>query len=81
MCGTCGCNVTEDNAGLRIGTDGPQVVDVMQSLMGVYDRAAAHNRAHFDAAGVLVVNLTSSPGSGKTALLEATSDAVGCGSR
>ena len=77
MCGTCGCSVTEDNAGLRIGTDGPQVVDVMQSLMGVNDRAAAYNRAHFDAAGVVVVNLMSSPGSGKTALLEATIDALG----
>ena len=77
MCGTCGCNVTEDNAGLRLGTDGSRVVDVMQSLMSINDRAAAHNRAHFDAAGVLVVNLMSSPGSGKTALLEATIDALG----
>ena len=31
-----------------------------------------HNRAHFDEAGVLVLNLMSSPGSGKTSLLEAT---------
>jgi hydrogenase nickel incorporation protein HypB len=33
---------------------------------------AAHNRAHFDAQGVLAVNLMSSPGSGKTTLLEST---------
>jgi hydrogenase nickel incorporation protein HypB len=33
---------------------------------------ATHNRQHFDAHGVLVINLMSSPGSGKTALLEAT---------
>ncbi len=39
------------------------------------DHRAAHNRAHFDAAGVLVVNLMSSPGAGKTSLLEATIEA------
>jgi hydrogenase nickel incorporation protein HypB len=33
---------------------------------------AGHNRSHFDAHKVLVINLMSSPGSGKTALLEAT---------
>jgi hydrogenase nickel incorporation protein HypB len=36
------------------------------------DQRAAHNRQHFDEAGILVVNLMSSPGSGKTRLLEAT---------
>jgi len=33
---------------------------------------AEHNRAHFDAQKVLVINLMSSPGSGKTSLLEET---------
>jgi hypothetical protein len=37
------------------------------------DRLAARNRSLFDAAGVLVVNLMSAPGAGKTSLLEATS--------
>jgi hydrogenase nickel incorporation protein HypB len=41
-------------------------------LLEANDRVAAHNRAHFDAHGVLAINLMSSPGSGKTALLEAT---------
>jgi hydrogenase nickel incorporation protein HypB len=36
------------------------------------DRAAAHNRAHFDAHGVLAVNVMGAPGSGKTELLSAT---------
>ena len=35
-------------------------------------RSRAHNREHFDAHGVLAINLMSSPGAGKTALLEAT---------
>jgi hydrogenase nickel incorporation protein HypB len=37
---------------------------------------AAHNREHFDKYNVLAINLMSSPGSGKTALLEATIDAL-----
>jgi hydrogenase nickel incorporation protein HypB len=44
----------------------------MQDLLRENDHQAAHNRAHFDEAGVLAVNLMSSPGSGKTSLLEAT---------
>ncbi len=41
------------------------------------DHTAAHNRQHFEHHGVLAVNLMSSPGAGKTALLEATIDALG----
>jgi hydrogenase nickel incorporation protein HypB len=36
------------------------------------DREAAHNREHFQTEGIVAVNLMGSPGSGKTALLEAT---------
>jgi hydrogenase nickel incorporation protein HypB len=48
------------------------VLEVLQDLLAANDRTAAHNRAHFDEHGVLVINLMSSPGAGKTALLEAT---------
>ena len=41
-----------------------------EGLLSRNDHLAAHNREHFQAAGVRVVNLLSSPGSGKTALLE-----------
>src|SRR5690242_3256542 len=78
MCDTCGCNVTEGNAHLlqdAHGHAGP-AVDVLRNLMAANDREAAHNRAHFDQHGVLAINLMSSPGSGKTALLEATIDAL-----
>jgi hydrogenase nickel incorporation protein HypB len=44
----------------------------MSRLLAENDRIAAENRARFDALGVLVVNLMSSPGAGKTSLLEAT---------
>jgi hydrogenase nickel incorporation protein HypB len=36
------------------------------------DHEAAHNREHFQSAGIVAINLMGSPGSGKTALLEAT---------
>lgn len=57
--------------------DGRETVDVLERLLASNDHQAAHNRAHFDAHGVLAVNVMSSPGSGKTRLLEATIDAVG----
>lgn len=47
-------------------------VSIEQAIMAAGDAQAAANRAQFDAAGVLVVNLMSSPGAGKTTLLEAT---------
>ncbi|HTV95531.1 MAG TPA: hydrogenase nickel incorporation protein HypB [Steroidobacteraceae bacterium] len=51
---------------------GDSAVEVLQSLLAANDRVARHNREHFDAHGVLAINLMSSPGAGKTALLEAT---------
>lgn len=84
MCDTCGCNVTSGNEHLvRPGgkhaetSSGHAAVEVLQSLLGENDHQAAHNRAHFDARGLLAVNLMSSPGAGKTSLLEATIDALG----
>jgi hydrogenase nickel incorporation protein HypB len=84
MCDTCGCNVTHGNAHLlQAGgklekTDsGHESVSVLRNLLHENDHTAAHNRQHFDRHGVLAVNLMSSPGAGKTALLEATIDALG----
>jgi hydrogenase nickel incorporation protein HypB len=80
MCGTCGCTVTDANAHLLDGHDGKpdrQTVTVLRSLLAANDHEATHNRAHFDQAGVLAVNLMSSPGAGKTSLLERTIDAIG----
>ena len=52
-------------------------VDVLRHILQENDHEAAHNRDHLHAHGVLAVNLMSSPGSGKTSLLEATIDAIG----
>jgi hydrogenase nickel incorporation protein HypB len=73
MCETCGCSVTPGNAHLSRAQGEPgTVVEVLQDLLAANDRVARHNREHFDSHGVLAVNLMSSPGAGKTALLEAT---------
>jgi hydrogenase nickel incorporation protein HypB len=45
---------------------------ILGSLLQHNDRQAEANRARLDAHGVLTINLMSSPGSGKTALLEET---------
>lgn len=83
MCDTCGCNVTPGNRHLVEGQgrlarteDGKAAVTVLQGLLHENDHQAGHNRAHFDARGILAVNLMSSPGAGKTALLEHTIEAL-----
>ncbi|NJK72207.1 MAG: hydrogenase nickel incorporation protein HypB [Synechococcaceae cyanobacterium SM2_3_60] len=48
-----------------------QIVDLGINLLQANEHQAAHNRADFTAAGVTCLNLMSSPGAGKTALLEA----------
>ena len=84
MCDTCGCNITKGNRHLveaggkhAITESGQTAVAVLQNLLTENDRLAAHNRTHFDQQNVLAVNLMSSPGSGKTALLEATIERFG----
>ena len=84
MCDTCGCNVTPGNehlvaAGGHLAktSGGNESVEVLKGLLDANDHQAAHNREHFARHNALAVNLMSSPGAGKTALLEATADAFG----
>jgi hydrogenase nickel incorporation protein HypB len=49
----------------------------LRNLLSQNDHEAEHNRRHFDSHAVLAINLMSSPGAGKTALLERTVDALG----
>lgn len=56
---------------------GHESVQVLQSLLSENDHQAAHNREHFARNRVLAINLMSSPGAGKTSLLEATVEALG----
>lgn len=58
------------------GPDPPKL-DQNSSQLPTNDEIAAHNRALFAWADVLVINLLSAQGAGKTQLLEATVDAFG----
>jgi hydrogenase nickel incorporation protein HypB len=49
-------------------------IAIEENILSANDRAAALNRAEFRKRGIVAVNLISSPGSGKTALLEKTLD-------
>jgi hydrogenase nickel incorporation protein HypB len=50
----------------------PRIVEVRQNVLRKNDELARSLRTRFDAAGVFVVSLVSSPGSGKTELLQRT---------
>jgi len=47
-------------------------VEILERIFDENDAAAAANRAAFDAAGVVAINLMSSPGAGKTTVLART---------
>ena len=66
MCEVCGCGDAKKIS-----------IEVHASLLSDNDREARHLREHFIAAGVLALNVMGSPGSGKTALIEATAQALG----
>ena len=65
MCETCGC-----------GDPNLVPLDVQEKILSGNQRQAAHNRAHLAEHGVLAINLMGSPGAGKTAVLEATAQAL-----
>ncbi len=71
MCNTCGC-AASPGPSLDVPASNVPIFDGVRALLQANDHAAAHNREHFDGHGVLAINLMSSPGAGKTALLEAT---------
>jgi hydrogenase nickel incorporation protein HypB len=65
MCDSCGC-----------GDHELVPVELHERILAGNDKAAAHNREHFRAAGVVAINLMGAPGAGKTAVLEATARAL-----
>ena len=72
MCDTCGCS---DHTGVRI-TDDTRTVVLEQDILAKNDQLAEHNRGHLRAQDVFAVNLMSSPGAGKTTLVERTISGV-----
>lgn len=65
MCTECGCGDTEAD-------EHRSTVSVRTNVLAANEHMAQHNREHFAAHDLLVVNLMSSPGAGKTSLLEQT---------
>lgn len=64
MCESCGCRQPEE----PVKTE--KVVDVQMRLLAANDAQAQANRHHVERLGAVALNLISSPGSGKTSLLE-----------
>lgn len=56
--------------------DGVMKVPVVKKILEANDRIAEENRRLFDAGKLLVINLMSGPGAGKTSLLEKTIEAL-----
>ena len=68
MCVNCGCSAPVPQVAVNLHP--PRHLELGQALLARNDALAAALRARFAAAGLPVLNLLSSPGSGKTALLE-----------
>lgn len=83
MCKDCGCSLTDEQKSSSDKMEtihaNPQLndtktVEVISKILSKNDKEANHNREHFDRNSVLAINLMSSPGSGKTSLLEKLAD-------
>ena len=84
MCKDCGCSLhsgshlhehTHENAHENHAhpvLNESKTINVIEKILSQNDIQASQNRAHFDAHGILALNLMSSPGAGKTTLLERT---------
>ena len=79
MCKDFGCSITDhhhhhdermENIHSNPQLNDKKTVEVIKKILDKNDHEAMHNRVHFDNHNVLAINLMSSPGSGKTALLE-----------
>ena len=68
MCKECGCGGELSHESHRHG------MDVHVPVLDANDRLAERNRGFFAAKNLLVINVFSSPGSGKTSLLQKTAE-------
>jgi hydrogenase nickel incorporation protein HypB len=77
MCATCGCGTdshehTHDHHHEHNHSHTKTIVDVEKDVLHENNLLAERNRGYFEAKNILALNLVSSPGSGKTSLLEKT---------
>ena len=76
MCTTCGCGNTHHHHHHHHDDDRAEEIRLEADILGRNDAFAAANREWFAGHGVKAFNIVSSPGSGKTSLLEATAEAL-----
>ena len=78
MCKDCGCSITE-NSDKDLILDNPllnddKTINIISKILDKNNHEAEHNREHFNSHNVFAINIMSSAGSGKTALLEKLSE-------
>ena len=80
MCTDCGCSDVKsvELEGTTIALESPdrspRTLDIHQRLLSKNDRFSRQNRDRLQSLGLLTLNIMSSPGSGKTALIERTAE-------
>ena len=72
MCIDCGCAAPDHHHHHHDPPPQGKIVRIEEDLLAKNDRLASGNRQLFAEQGLLVLNLVSSPGSGKTTILEQT---------
>lgn len=72
MCGICGCNQPDQPTYHNHHHDAERLVQVEQDILSKNNHYAEQNRQLFQQHKIFTLNLVSSPGAGKTALLVAT---------
>ena len=74
MCATCGCSTDmhDHHDHDHDHSHSKKIVDVEQDILHQNNLLGERNRGYFEAKNILALNLVSSPGSGKTSLLERT---------
>lgn len=74
MCAICGCSGSnhDHNHDHHDHTHHKTIVDVEKDVLHQNNLLAERNRGYFEGRNILALNLVSSPGSGKTSLLERT---------
>ncbi len=85
MCKDCGCSITDSHKEKHThehhnhnpNLSDRKTVEVLTKILDANDKQAESNRRHFEEHGILAVNLMSSPGAGKTSLLEKTIELAG----
>ena len=82
MCDTCGCSNSEEykihpaNHVHSHDHEGKKLIHLNLNVLSGNDQLALKNRKFFNDRKVLCLNLVSSPGSGKTSILEKTIQAL-----